>query len=63
MTTPLPRGRLDHLEQDIVAALQDGVVDDAGYRELLQRLWERTGDLVARLESVTDLSEAAARPG
>jgi diguanylate cyclase (GGDEF)-like protein len=60
MTTPLPRGRLDHLEQDIVAALQDGVVDDAGYRELLQRLWERTGDLVARLESVTDLSEAAA---
>ena len=59
MTTPFPRGHHDDLEQDIVAALENREVDDAGDRELLQRLWQRTGELVARLESVTDLSEMA----
>jgi len=53
MTSSSPRDRLDHLEQDIVAALESGAVDEHGCRELLQRLWERTADLVVRLESVT----------
>lgn len=60
MNLPSPRGRLDHLEQEIVAALDHGVANEAGYRELLQQLWERTGDLVARLESITALSEMGA---
>ena len=57
MTPPSPRHRLDRLEQDIVAALESGAAAEVGYRELLQRLWQRTGDLVTRLESVTSLSE------
>ena len=39
MTSSSPRDRLDHLAQDIVAALESGAVDEHGCRALLQRLW------------------------